>query len=59
MSNSPTKTTTPNDFIILDSYTVNDNTKIGKFPIYITGISECCLEDDGTQKAIPIVIPQR
>jgi hypothetical protein len=59
MSNSPTKTTTPADFIVLKSYTANDTTTIGEFPIYITGVSECCLDEKGKQKVIPIVIPKK
>jgi hypothetical protein len=59
MSNSPVKTTTPADFIVLKSYTANDVTTVGDFPIYITGVSECCLDDNGNQKVVPLVIPKK
>jgi hypothetical protein len=58
MSNSTLKTTTPDDFIMLTSYKSGSNTVKGNFPIYITGVSKCCLGNDGVQKIIPIIVPK-
>jgi hypothetical protein len=58
MSNASTKTTTSKDFLILTSYKLyGDNVK-GYFPIYTKSISQCCLDKNNKQKAIPIVIPK-
>jgi len=42
--------------IIVTSYVVNNRIIRGRFPIYVRGISECCLKPDGTIKATPIII---
>jgi hypothetical protein len=42
--------------LILTSYVVNNKIIRGSFPIYVLGISQCCIKADGTQKVTPIVI---
>jgi len=58
MSNSTSKTTTPDDFIMLTSYKKGPNVVNGNFPIYITGVSECCIGYNGIQKITPIIVPK-
>jgi hypothetical protein len=58
MPNSTTKQTSPSDFVILESYNdQNKNAIIGQFPIYISGVSECCKDENGHIEAISITIP--
>jgi len=59
MPNSTTKQTSPSDFVILESYDDQNQNQIkGKFPIYLSGVSECCKDANGHIEAIQITIPQ-
>lgn len=42
--------------LIIKSYVVNNKIIKGDFPIYILGISQCCIKPDGSQQITPIVI---
>jgi len=58
MADSIAKTTTPDDFTVLDSYKdKNGDTVEGNFLVYITGVSLCCKDNTEYIKSIPIVIP--
>ena len=60
MSNSNAKTTTPDDFVILSTYTNPSEESItGKFPVYVASISECCVDNVQNQEVYQVVIPKR
>ena len=58
MSESTAITTSPSDYVILNSYTKNNVTTTGNFPIFIYSISECCNDDQGNQVIVPVVLPK-
>ena len=59
MNTTKVKTTTPEDFIILKNYINVEGVVVkGNFPVYVSGISECCLDSNKNQRVTPIVIPQ-
>jgi len=45
--------------IVLTSYVVKNKVIRGNFPIYIKGVSQCCVKPDGTQVVTPIVVNPR
>jgi hypothetical protein len=45
-----------NPILKVSSYVVNNRVIRGSFPIYVLGISQCCIKPDGTQQVTPIVI---
>lgn len=44
--------------LILTSYTVNGNKKFGNYPIWIKGISQCCIDPSGKLTINPIIVKQ-
>jgi hypothetical protein len=59
MPNPTSKTTSRKDFVILEYYEDPDENKInGEFPIYVSGVSECCKDNNGYIEVIPVIIPQ-
>lgn len=60
MALSQSKTTTPDDFLDLKSYTNPNGDKVeGDFLVYISGVSLCCKDNTGYIEAIPITIPKQ
>lgn len=49
--------TTINDYLIINSYSYNGTRVYGEFPVYITGVSQCCDEGNGVVLATPISVP--
>jgi len=42
--------------IVLNSYIVKNKVIRGNFPIYVKGISQCCINARGEQVITPVVI---
>jgi hypothetical protein len=60
MTLAQSKTTTPDDFVDLESYTdPKGNTVEGDFLVLISGVSLCCRDNTGYIEAIPIIIPKQ
>jgi len=47
------------DIIILTSYTIKGVEIQGNFPIYVNGVSQCCIDEDGNQIVTPVEIIQQ
>jgi hypothetical protein len=47
------------NFVFLKSYNINGATINGTFPIYIKGISQCCINPKGILIATPINVPKQ
>jgi hypothetical protein len=45
--------------LILKSYVINSRLIRGSFPIYIKGISQCCITPDNKQVITPVIVPAR
>jgi hypothetical protein len=45
-----------NPIIVLTSYIVNNKIIRGSFPLYVKGISQCCINARGEQVITPIVV---
>jgi len=45
--------------IFLTNYTVNSRVIKGRFPVYIKGISQCCVDSKGYVTIQPIKITQK
>jgi hypothetical protein len=59
MADSISKTTTPLDFSILESYKNPDGEEIkGEFPVYMSGAFLCCTDNTGYIEPVPLVLPQ-
>ena len=59
MPDSTSRTTTPEDFSIFDSYKTSDGEEIkGDFPVYIKGAFLCCTDSTGYIEPIPLILPQ-
>lgn len=60
MPESIAKTTKPDDFTVLESYTNKEGDKIeGEFPVFVAGVSLCCKDSTGYIKPVPILIPKQ
>jgi hypothetical protein len=57
MSNSTASITSPSDFVVLTTQTVNNVPKQGIYPIYVRGASKCCIDKSEIQQITPVVIP--
>lgn len=59
MADSISRTTTPADFSILDSYKDSTGEEIrGEFPVYVTGAFLCCTDSTGYIDPVPLVLPK-
>jgi hypothetical protein len=45
--------------LILKSYIINSKLIRGNFPIFIKGISKCCIGNDNKQIITPVIVPAR
>jgi hypothetical protein len=43
-----------NTIIILNSYNKNGLTLSGNYPVYVKGISQCCIDKNGKQVITPV-----
>ena len=44
--------------VILNSYIYNSSVIKGNFPIYVAGISQCCVDENGVLTVTPVIVPQ-
>jgi hypothetical protein len=45
--------------VFLTSYTVNSKFVKGSFPVYVKGISQCCIDKNGYVTIQPITVKQK
>jgi hypothetical protein len=60
MADSISKTTSPADFTILESYKdpKGEEPIKGDFPVYISGAFLCCTDSTGYIEPVPLVLPK-
>jgi hypothetical protein len=57
MSNSTASPSTNKDYVVINTQKVNGVPVQGTYPIYVRGVSQCCIDDNDVQQILPIVIP--
>jgi hypothetical protein len=59
MAKSTASISTAKDFVILKSQKINTTIKLGVYPVYVRGVSKCCIDKNEVQQITPIVIPSQ
>jgi hypothetical protein len=57
MSNSTASPSSNTDYVILTTQKINSVEVKGTYPIYVRGVSQCCIDINDIQQITPIVIP--
>jgi hypothetical protein len=57
MSNSTASPSSSTDYVILTTQKINGIKVDGTYPIYVRGVSQCCIDKNDYQQITPIVIP--